>query len=117
MNNSLGSLLIIVCLVFAISASASVEGGSKYLYQDSESAQSLTVQALESALDFLAQNDNKNAIAQVKIAKKNLRKIPTLPSFQVKGMTARLDKAIKAIKGGNNNKAISEISHVHDELA
>lgn len=80
-------------------------------------AQSITVSALSSALSYLDQSDKKNAIAQVKIAITNLRKISTLPKYQVKGMTARLNKAISAIKKNNFTIAKDEINHVYSELA
>lgn len=98
-------------------ASASSKSSETSLFQAAQSAQSLTVSSLASSLTYLDQNDKKNAVAQVKIAINNLRKIPTLPKYQVKGMTARLNKAINAIKKNDFTAARNQINHVHDELA
>lgn len=113
-------IYILLCLTFLLNSSiftSARSAGVVSLSSQTESAQSLTVAALASALTFLAQGDKKNAIAQVKIALKNLRKIPTLPKVQVNGMTVRLNKAITAIKRDQLTAAREQISHVHDELA
>ncbi len=110
-------ILLSTCFLNSFSYANNTDKNKTIKLQQSQSAQQLTVSALSSALDFISEGDKKNAIAQVKIAIKNLRQIPTLPKYQVKGMSKRLNTAIATLKSGKDSKAIDEITHVHDELA
>ncbi|MBI2996361.1 MAG: hypothetical protein HYY52_06615 [Candidatus Melainabacteria bacterium] len=76
----------------------------------------MAIADLESIQDLLDQGKNKTAITILKSAIGQLRKIKGLTPRQVKGMGARLKKAIKAIKAGNNTSALSEVNHVLGEL-
>ncbi len=64
---------------------------NEVLSQQIGSAQNVAVSALASALTYLENSDKKNAIAQVKVAINNLRKIPSLPKMQV----IRNDSSVK----------------------
>lgn len=76
----------------------------------------IAIADLESISGLLDDGDKKTAVSIVKSAKGQLRKISQLNKRMVKGMGARLDKAIKAIKKGDNSTALSEINHVLSEL-
>lgn len=76
----------------------------------------IAIQDLTDSINLISDGDKKTAATILKSAKSQLRKIKELPSRMVKGMGARLDKAIKAVKKGDNSTALSEINHVLDEL-
>ena len=77
----------------------------------------IAIADLTDALNSLEEGNKKLAVVLVKSAKGQLRKISQLNKTMVKGMTARLNKAISAIKRNDFDTAISEMTHVRDELS
>ena len=76
----------------------------------------IAISDLESISGLLDEGNKKVAVDITKSAKGQLRKISQLSKRMVKGMSARLDKAVKSIKKGDFSGALDEINHVLDEL-
>lgn len=76
----------------------------------------IAIQDLTDSINLINEGNKKTAITILKSAKSQLRKIKELTPRMVKGMGARLDKAIKAVKSGKNSTALDEINHVLSEL-
>ena len=76
----------------------------------------IVIQDLQDSINLINEEDKKTALTILKSAIKELREIDELTPMMVKGMGARLKKAIRAVKKGDNAIALSEINHVLSEL-
>lgn len=106
----------LVCLLPVSEICRAADTSSQTLAQEEFGPLQMAIADLESIQGLLDNGDKKTAIVILKSAKSQLRKIKELSPRQVKGMGARLNKAIKAVKTGNNASAMSEVNHVLGEL-
>lgn len=113
-------LLLVLCLslnLAAFSACQTSEATLNQLDQQEEFGPlQIAIADLQSIEGLLEEGDKRTAAVILKSAIGQLRKIDELTPRMVKGMSARLKKAIRAVKSGDNEAALSEVNHVLDEL-
>ncbi len=102
--------------VFAESVTSNPENNTLTQSVGEPSPLEMAINDLESIEELLDNGDKKTAIIITKSAKGQLRKIAELKKQMVKGMSARLDKAIAFIKKSDFTNALDQIEHVLDEL-
>ena len=122
---NLTSILLCLILFFSSSNLAAISecktitttGSTQTLSQTEDFGPlQIAILDLQDVINLISEGNKKTAVVILKSAIGQLRKIKELTPRMVKGMGARLKKAIKAVKSGDNSTAISEINHVISEL-
>jgi hypothetical protein len=115
-------LPVLLCLSLNTAAFSACQasGASSNLNQLAEQEEfgplQIAIADLQEVVNLINEGNKKTAIVILKSARGQLRKINELTPRMVKGMTARLNKAISAVKKGDNATALSEVNHVLSEL-
>ena len=112
-------LLLILCISLnaaALSAFEATDTSSQLKQQEDFGPLQIAIADLQDSINLINEGNKKTAVVILKSATSQLRKIKELTPRMVKGMSARLKKAMAAVKKGNNSAALSEINHVLSEL-
>ena len=112
-------LSFILCIslnaaVFSVYGAANAP--SQLNQQDEFGPLQIAIADLQDSIDLINEGNKKTAVTILKSASGQLRKIKELTPRMVKGMGARLKKAIAAVKKDDNSTALSEVNHVLSEL-
>ena len=122
---NLTSILLCLILFFSSSNLAAISecktitttGSTQTLSQTEDFGPlQIAILDLQDVINLISEGNKKTAVVILKSAIGQLRKIKELTPRMVKGMGARLKKAIKAVKSGDNSTALSEINHVLSKL-
>ncbi len=117
---NLTSLLLVLSLFLANSVSAcnstNTSTQSNLSSQEEFGPLQIVIADLTDSINLINEGNKKTAITILKSAKNELRNVSEITSRMKKGMGQRLQKAINAVKKGDNTTALDEINHVLSEL-
>lgn len=102
--------------VYAACSSVSTSTSSSLSSQEELSPLQIVIADLQDIVGLINGGDKKTAVKILKSAKNELRSVSEINSRMKKGMGARLQKAINAVKKGDNTTALDEVNHVLSEL-